>query len=191
MNNNPFTTECWHPHSSRENALVLSDRANFRIVGPGSKRQSMTLHAGYAVSRISSRLKGSTKQFGWLQAPATNRARTPRRRRARSVSGSFPSKFHSPLATYSLPLPLCCGARRISLTCRKSSARACVTSLLSKSQSAARRVFTKAAISAGWTCCNVGEVFSHSSRFLSSFSLCSMASIRNVECPLAGVKIFV
>jgi hypothetical protein len=32
----------------------------------------MTLHAGYAASRISSRLKGSTKQFGWLQAPATN-----------------------------------------------------------------------------------------------------------------------
>jgi hypothetical protein len=32
----------------------------------------MTLHAGYAESRISSKLKGSTKQFGWLQAPATN-----------------------------------------------------------------------------------------------------------------------
>jgi hypothetical protein len=29
----------------------------------------MTLHAGYAASRISSKLKGSTKQFGWLQAP--------------------------------------------------------------------------------------------------------------------------
>ena len=28
----------------------------------------MTLHAGYAASRISSNLKGSTKQFGWLQA---------------------------------------------------------------------------------------------------------------------------
>ena len=25
----------------------------------------------YATSRISSNLKGSTKQFGWLQAPAT------------------------------------------------------------------------------------------------------------------------
>ncbi len=32
----------------------------------------MTLQAGYAASRISSKLKGSTKQFGWLQAPATN-----------------------------------------------------------------------------------------------------------------------
>ncbi len=31
----------------------------------------MTLHAGYAASRISSTLKGSTKQFGWLQASAT------------------------------------------------------------------------------------------------------------------------
>src|ERR1700687_1811020 len=31
----------------------------------------MTLHAGYAASRISSNLKGSTKQFGWLQAAAT------------------------------------------------------------------------------------------------------------------------
>jgi hypothetical protein len=27
---------------------------------------------GYAASRISSNLNGSTKQFGWLQAPATN-----------------------------------------------------------------------------------------------------------------------
>ena len=33
----------------------------------------MTLHAGYAASRISSNLKGSTKQFGWLQALATIR----------------------------------------------------------------------------------------------------------------------
>ena len=32
----------------------------------------MTLQAGYAASPISSNLKGSTKQFGWLQAPATN-----------------------------------------------------------------------------------------------------------------------
>jgi hypothetical protein len=31
----------------------------------------MTLHAGYAASRISSNLKGTTKQFGWLQAAAT------------------------------------------------------------------------------------------------------------------------
>lgn len=29
----------------------------------------MTLHAGYAASRISSDLKGSTNKFGWLQAP--------------------------------------------------------------------------------------------------------------------------
>jgi hypothetical protein len=30
--------------------------------------------AAYAASRISSTLKGSTKQFGWLQAPATMNA---------------------------------------------------------------------------------------------------------------------
>jgi hypothetical protein len=28
--------------------------------------------AAYAASRISSTLKGNTKQFGWLRAPATN-----------------------------------------------------------------------------------------------------------------------
>ena len=38
---------------------------------PGRDRQPMTLHAGYAASRISSKLRGSTKQFGRLQAPAT------------------------------------------------------------------------------------------------------------------------
>jgi hypothetical protein len=27
-------------------------------------------HAAYAARRISSKLNGSTKQFGWLQAPA-------------------------------------------------------------------------------------------------------------------------
>src|SRR5271155_3681252 len=31
----------------------------------------MTVLAGYAVTRTSSKLKGSTKQFGWLQAPST------------------------------------------------------------------------------------------------------------------------
>jgi len=32
----------------------------------------MAMHAGYSESRISANLKGSTKQFGWLQASATN-----------------------------------------------------------------------------------------------------------------------
>jgi hypothetical protein len=32
--------------------------------------------AAYAASRISSTLKGSTKQFGWLQAPATKKSFT-------------------------------------------------------------------------------------------------------------------
>ena len=31
----------------------------------------MTLHPGYAATRISSNLNGRTKQFGWLQAAAT------------------------------------------------------------------------------------------------------------------------
>jgi hypothetical protein len=30
--------------------------------------------AAYAASRINSPLKGSTKQFGWLQAPATKKS---------------------------------------------------------------------------------------------------------------------
>jgi len=39
----------------------------------GSNRQPITLiaRAAYAASRISSNLKGTTKQFGWLQASAT------------------------------------------------------------------------------------------------------------------------
>ena len=32
---------------------------------------TLTFHAGYATSRISSILNGRTKQFGWLQAGAT------------------------------------------------------------------------------------------------------------------------
>jgi hypothetical protein len=32
---------------------------------------TLTFHPGYATSRISSILNGRTKQFGWLQAPAT------------------------------------------------------------------------------------------------------------------------
>jgi hypothetical protein len=42
----------------------------------GSNRQPMTfdLDVVYAASRINSNLKGSTKQFGWLQAPATKKS---------------------------------------------------------------------------------------------------------------------
>jgi len=36
-----------------------------------SNRHPMTFHPGYAATRISSNLNGSTKQFGWLQAIAT------------------------------------------------------------------------------------------------------------------------
>jgi hypothetical protein len=35
-------------------------------------RQPMALHGGYAASEVSSKLKGSTKQFGWLQAATTD-----------------------------------------------------------------------------------------------------------------------
>jgi hypothetical protein len=31
---------------------------------------SLTSHAAYAAKRIDSKLKGNTKQFGWLQAAA-------------------------------------------------------------------------------------------------------------------------
>jgi hypothetical protein len=37
-----------------------------------SEYSEVTLHAGYAASRISFNLKGCNKQFGWLQASATN-----------------------------------------------------------------------------------------------------------------------
>jgi hypothetical protein len=85
---------------------------------PGSNRQPMTFHASYAASRISSNLKGSTKQFGWLQASATknysatisseytatiridkNEDRTPclsRRRRSRVRVSSLPPHYVGP-----------------------------------------------------------------------------------------------
>jgi hypothetical protein len=34
----------------------------------------LTARAAYAASRISSNLKGTTKQFGWFQAPATKKS---------------------------------------------------------------------------------------------------------------------
>jgi hypothetical protein len=36
----------------------------------------LTARAAYAASRISSNLKGTTKQFGWLQATATEARET-------------------------------------------------------------------------------------------------------------------
>jgi hypothetical protein len=44
----------------------------------GGNRQPMASHAAYAASRISSNLKGSTKQFGWLPASTTNDFRSLR-----------------------------------------------------------------------------------------------------------------
>lgn len=45
---------------------------NFHV-GYKEANVSMTFdsHAAYAARRISSKLNGGTKQFGWLQAPAT------------------------------------------------------------------------------------------------------------------------
>jgi len=37
----------------------------------GSNRDPLTFHNGYAARRISSNLKGSTKEVGWLQASTT------------------------------------------------------------------------------------------------------------------------
>ena len=64
--------------------------------------------AAYAASRISSTLKGSTKQFGWLQAPATKLLlpkelrRTPQpselcdpKRRVRGRSACLASRYSS------------------------------------------------------------------------------------------------
>ena len=55
-----------------KNALVLTGLGIFEMIRtrkqPGTSRNA---GCGYAASRISSNLKGSTKQFGWLQAPAT------------------------------------------------------------------------------------------------------------------------
>jgi len=68
--------------SSRISVLLAHDRhgtpasesaLNSRVVGYRKQLPHITLHAGYAASRISSNLRGSTKQFGWLQAPATKK----------------------------------------------------------------------------------------------------------------------
>jgi hypothetical protein len=57
----------------RPNALVLTGVAKFGLVGcTESPLMTVDLRgAACAAGRISSTLKGSTKQFGWLQAPAT------------------------------------------------------------------------------------------------------------------------
>src|ERR1700730_15729171 len=78
---------CWHshwkdesrahslPNNSRNISIPLKTAAFRRSLMDGrlhrSNRHPMTLHPGYAATRISSNLNGSTKQFGWLQASAT------------------------------------------------------------------------------------------------------------------------
>jgi hypothetical protein len=49
----------------------LRDDAGLRSSIVRNPEGIANLHTGYAASQISSSLKGSTKQFGWLQAPAT------------------------------------------------------------------------------------------------------------------------
>jgi hypothetical protein len=44
----------------------------------------MTLHPGYAATRISPNLNGTTKQFGWLQASAT-------RNYSAAISSAYPA----------------------------------------------------------------------------------------------------
>ena len=55
-----------------KNALMTSDRAPFLVRRKPGSNPELNTECRYATSRISSILKGSTKQFGWLQAPATN-----------------------------------------------------------------------------------------------------------------------
>lgn len=54
------------------NALVLIDGLTPGLSATGKPGNLKNTACGYAASRISSNLKGSTKQFGWLQAPATS-----------------------------------------------------------------------------------------------------------------------
>jgi hypothetical protein len=68
----------------------------------------MTSHVVYAASRISSNLKGSTKQFGWLQAPATNISFLSRTSAKPAVTtnlavGEFSPKPNFPLQRSGLP----------------------------------------------------------------------------------------
>jgi hypothetical protein len=53
------------------NALVLIDGLTPGLSATGKPRNLKNTACAYAASRISSTLKGSTKQFGWLQASAT------------------------------------------------------------------------------------------------------------------------
>ena len=67
-------TDRSRPRSAPVNALVLTGVAKFGLVGCAN-RTLMTVDlrsVAYAASRISSTLKGSTKQFGWLQAFVTS-----------------------------------------------------------------------------------------------------------------------
>ena len=53
-------------------AVFIESLLNRRLYGGNCQSMTLTSHAAYAASRISSNLRASTKQFGWLQAPATN-----------------------------------------------------------------------------------------------------------------------
>jgi hypothetical protein len=65
---------------------------------PEVNAKPMTLHAGYAASRIRSKLKGSSKQFGWLQVDTT------KDKRSNSAATAIRGGDHYLL--YGLTLPL-------------------------------------------------------------------------------------
>lgn len=61
-----------------KNALMTSDRAPFLVRRKPGSNLELNTECRYAAIRISSILKGSTKQFGWLQAPAKQFAKAQR-----------------------------------------------------------------------------------------------------------------
>jgi Transposase IS200 like len=59
-----------------DNRSALSTPVTSSVVARNRPLMTVDLRGvAYAANRISSTLKGSTKQFGWLQAPATIRSR--------------------------------------------------------------------------------------------------------------------
>ena len=66
------------PIKLAENRSALSTPVTSSVVARNRPLMTVDLRgAAYAASRISSTLKGSTKQFGWLQASATRNYSAP------------------------------------------------------------------------------------------------------------------
>jgi hypothetical protein len=62
-----------------------------------AKRWPLTSQAAYDASRISCNLKGSTKQFGWLQASATTNCSVP-------VTSEYPATIRFDKMKVALPV---------------------------------------------------------------------------------------